>query len=152
MTVRVKDNGANARVRAAKSLKEGPHVRVGVIGADGSKGYADGGDVTVLDVATWAEFGIGQPRRSWLRDWIELNKDEVRERLKIETRAVMAGKRTRDQALARIGVWIVGQIQKRIADGIAPANAPSTIEKKGSDTPLIDTGQFRSSITSKVVK
>ena len=31
-------------------------------------------------------------------------------------------------------------------------NAPMTIEKKKSNSPLIDTGQLRRSITSKVVK
>lgn len=35
--------------------------------------------------------------------------------------------------------------------GIWPGNAPSTIAKKGSNSPLIDTAQLRRSITSDVV-
>lgn len=33
-----------------------------------------------------------------------------------------------------------------------PKNAPLTVELKGSDAPLIDTGQLRRAITSKVIK
>ena len=36
--------------------------------------------------------------------------------------------------------------------GSWPKNAPLTIAMKGSDSPLIDTGQLRRAITSKVIK
>ena len=150
MTVRVKDSGARRVLRDAKALQSGAHVIVGIIGEDADKPEGDKG-VTVGDVAAWAEFGLGQPRRSWLRDWIDAADPEIRRRTSAEIAAVLAGTRTRDQALARLGVWAVGEIQKRIAAGIAPENAPSTIARKGSSTPLIDKGQFRGSITSKVV-
>jgi hypothetical protein len=65
-------------------------------------------------------------------------------------RTVIEGKRTSDQVLEILGQRAVGQIQERIASGIAPANAPSTVAKKGSSTPLIDTGVLRSSITYQV--
>ena len=55
-------------------------------------------------------------------------------------------------ALQRIGLWAQSEIQQRISDGIPPQNAPYTINKKGSSTPLVDTGQLRSSISFKVVK
>jgi hypothetical protein len=40
--------------------------------------------------------------------------------------------------------------QETITNFKSPANAPSTIKKKGSSHPLIDTGEMRSKITSKV--
>lgn len=146
MTVRVKDSGARALI---KNLQGQAHVVVGVLGAGAQ--HQDSEGVTVGDIAAWAEFGLGQPKRSWLRDWIDTAGDEIQRRTSEELKAVIAGRRTRDQALARLGVWAVGRIQARIAAGIAPENAPSTIAAKGSSTPLIDKGQFRSSITSKVV-
>lgn len=123
-------------------------VDVGILGTDAERRYE--GEVTVSDVATWAEYGLGQPQRSWLRSWIEEARTEIDATIKAETRAVLAGTRTHRQALARVGVWAVGQIQQRIANGIEPANAPSTIAKKGSSVPLIDKGQLRSSIKSQV--
>jgi len=52
--------------------------------------------------------------------------------------------------LTRFGLRYVGLIQQRISSGIAPPNSPVTVARKGSATPLIDTGQLRSSIRSKV--
>ena len=149
MTVRVRDRGADRYIRAARELAKGPAVDVGVIGSEAGADKGDG--ITVAMVAEWAELGLGQPMRSWLRGWIDEAQGEIEQRISVETRAVLEGKRTQRVALARIGVWAAGQIRARIAAGIEPANADSTIERKGSSTPLIDTGQLRSSITSRVV-
>tara|TARA_R110000868_G_scaffold269723_2_gene529135 strand:- start:1623 stop:2072 length:450 start_codon:yes stop_codon:yes gene_type:complete len=146
-TVRVVDRGASRLM--ARLRERARAVEVGVLGADAGKQESDG--VTVADVALWAEFGLGQPRRSWLADWIEANGPALAERTRIESRAVIAGDRTKAQALGRLGLWIQGQIQQRIANGIDPPNAESTIRQKESSTPLIDKGQFRSSIATRVV-
>ena len=146
-SVRVVDRGARAlltRLRASATA-----VEVGVLGADAAKEESEG--VTVADVARWAEFGIGQPQRRWLGGWIDENQAALLERVRIESRAVIAGDRTKPEALARLGLWIQGGIQQRIANGIEPPNAESTVERKGSSTPLIDKGQFRSSIANRVV-
>jgi hypothetical protein len=152
VTVRTRDRGADRYLRAARELAKGPAVDVGVIGQHAAEAHGAGEGITVAMVAEWAELGLGQPMRSWLRGWIEESGPEIEKRLAAETKAVLAGTRTREQALARVGVWAVGEIQKRIAAGIAPPNAESTIDKKGSSTPLIDKGQLRSSITSRVVR
>ena len=39
-----------------------------------------------------------------------------------------------------------GIVQKTIKEGSFVPNAPSTIRKKGSDKPLIDTGRLRQSV------
>lgn len=149
MTVRVVDNGANKVLRLGRRKVA---VRVGVLG---SKAGAKKGDVTVAQVAEWAEFGIGQPERSWLRGWIDAHESEIQARIDKEYSEVIRGKRSEDQALNRIGLWLQGQIQLNIADfpgnGFEP-NADSTIERKGSSTPLIDTGQLRSSISYEIEK
>jgi hypothetical protein len=146
-TVRTVDRGATALL--ARLREKARAVEVGILGAEARREEGDG--VTVADVASWAEFGLGQPRRSWLVDWIEANGAALAERTRIESRAVIAGERTKAQALGRLGLWIQGKIQQRIANGIDPENAESTIRKKGSSTPLIDKGQFRSSIATRVV-
>jgi hypothetical protein len=147
MTVRRVDHGAKAlqsRLRAQQTA-----VEVGIIGA--KAGEEKGAGITVSDVAMWAEYGLGQPQRSWLRGWIEENQSELGALMRRESVAIAKGQSTKPRSLARIGLWIQGGIQQRIANGIAPENAPSTIDRKGSSTPLIDTGQLRSSISSRVV-
>jgi hypothetical protein len=52
--------------------------------------------------------------------------------------------------LDTIGAQAVGFCRDAIANGIAPANAPSTIKRKGSATPLIDQGHLRNAITHVV--
>lgn len=148
-SVRTVDRGARALVARARAAASA--VEVGILGADGAKGYAGGEGVTVADVARWAEHGIGQPQRRWLGGWIDANRDALLARMREESRAVLAGERTKPEALARLGLWIQGGIQQRIANGIEPPNAESTIARKGSSTPLIDKGQLRSSIANRVV-
>ena len=48
--------------------------------------------------------------------------------------------------LEKIGVFQKGLIQRKIVDGTFEPNAPSTIRKKGSSRPLIDTGRMRQSV------
>lgn len=146
-SVRTVDRGATALL--ARLRERARAVEVGILGVDAGREESPG--VTVADVAAWAEFGIGQPPRSWLRGYVEANGPAIAERVRLETRAILAGERTKAQALGRLGLWIQGQIQQRIANEIDPENADSTIRKKGSSTPLIDKGQFRSSIATRVV-
>ena len=147
--VRVVDHGANAVLRNTAGRKR-PHVDVGVLG---QRAGAHKGAVTVAQVAEWAEFGIGQPQRSWLRAWIDANENLIQDRIDTEMRQVLRGKSTPERALARVGVWLQGELQMNIAnhpDNGFATNAPSTIARKGSSTPLIDKGQLRASISHRV--
>ena len=151
MTVRVVDRGASRVVREL-GARTNSGVEVGVLGDKGGaahRGSEDG--ITVAEIAEIHEFGLGVPERSWLRAWIDSNKLKIEERIRIETRAIVTKQRTRAQAIKRLGVWIQGELQQNIADGVPPPNAQSTIDRKGSSKPLIDTGQLRQSITHRVV-
>ena len=149
-SVRTVDRGAAGLLRRLR--ENATAVEVGVLGAEAGRGASGGdGPVTVADVARWAELGLGQPRRSWLLDWIEINRPALEARVSEEIQAIVSGGRTKTQALGRLGLWIQGQIQQRISDGIDPPNAESTVARKESSTPLIDTGQLRSSIAHRVV-
>lgn len=57
-----------------------------------------------------------------------------------------------EQALNQIGFALVGNILKSIKDGNWVRNAPSTIKKKGFDSPLTDTGHMAQSVNHKVTK
>ena len=55
-----------------------------------------------------------------------------------------------DNCLELMGVYMTNLIKERMAQGIKPSNSKITIERKGSSTPLIDSGQLRNSITYRV--
>lgn len=106
---------------------------------------------TVLEIAIYNEFGTEDiPERSFLREWVDINKDKINKAYKVMMKAVAEGQYTRPQALNILGLKFVGEIQKRMSGSIPPPNAPSTVAKKGSAVTLIDTGQLRSSITHEV--
>lgn len=142
----VKDRGGRRAVREIG--KGGRGIRVGILSAEGGK--TKSGGVTVAQVAEWAEFGVGQPRRSWLRDWIDGNEDRIFDRMTFEMLPVFLGEEDVETGLNRIGVWVVGELQANIRDRIPPPNAPSTVAQKGSDVPLINTGQLVSSISYQI--
>lgn len=135
---------------------DGQEVRVGITAASGSAA-AQGEDslknLTVLDIAEFHEFGTGTiPERSFIRAWFDENRDLVRKQITNILQAVVKGKYTRDQALNILGLTWAAGMQKRMADRIPPELSPATIKAKGSDVPLIDTGQLRSAITYSVKK
>lgn len=155
-TVRTTDTGWKerlARLQAAERDAARWEVVVGVL-ADGKGGaLAEGGDLVVLDLATIHEFGSTDgrvPQRSFLRAWVDENHAQVLEWQRAMMRAVAAGELDVPLALERLGLKIAGAIQAFMATSIPPPNAPATIERKGSSTTLIDSGQLRSSITHQV--
>lgn len=60
---------------------------------------------------------------------------------------VLLGKYSMDQLLNQMGVLGVSLVQEKITSIQDPPNAESTIRKKKSSKPLIDTGNLRQSIT-----
>ena len=150
-SVRDVDRGYKDLVaRVFSAAKRKPVIEVGVL--DGERPHGDDA-VSILEVAVFNEFGTATiPERSFIRAWFDENEAGLRQDLVKLMQSVVRGQRTPDQILELLGQRCVGQIQARIAAGIAPDNAPSTVARKGSSTPLIDTGALRSSISYRVEK
>lgn len=142
-------------------------VKVGVFGAKGAekvKPREEGQpapNLTMVELATIHEFGTGKiPERSFIRSYFDAEFDSLMGVLrklieKAIARAVQTGKpitaAEQKKVLDTVGAYMVGRIQERIASGaIKPPLAETTIDRKGSSKPLIDTGQLRSSITFEV--
>lgn len=145
--VTIRDNGLGALTKRLKAFGKGLTLTVGV---HASEGEATQGRMTVAEIATINEFGLGVPERSFIRDWYDTNEATNRANLSKVAAAVLRGEYTPEAGLGRLGALFQGQIQARISGGIPPPNAASTIARKGSSTPLIDTGQLRSSILWRV--
>lgn len=144
LSIQVKDYGYKAfkkRVTDPRPIA----LTVGVH-ADADGDYEG---VSVLEIANFHEFGIGNPQRSFIRAWVEENRDEIDRAVNHMAELVTLGKIDRAAAVDQLGTLFVASIQKRISAGIDPPNEQSTIDRKGSSTPLIDTNQLRASIDYK---
>lgn len=144
----VRDRGwKKFKARNTKLAQAKPGVTVGVHG-DAEGGYDNG--KSVVEIANIHEFGLGPPQRSFVRAWVEEKRDEISKVQITYARLVSLGKLEQQTALDRMGLLFVASMQKRIAGGVPPPNADSTIARKGSSTPLIDEGILRASIKHKV--
>jgi hypothetical protein len=154
------DRGANAMIARLRKMAAGQNLTVGIHEAEGAQAAEGSDDATLIEIAAFNEFGGppteskpegNPPRRSFIVDWADENVEENRAALRKSAAAVLKGTvPDMTTALNRVGLLFVGRIQARIKAGIEPANAESTIERKGSSTPLIDGGQMWKSVTHQV--
>ena len=102
--------------------------------------------------AIWNHFGTsrGIPSRPFLRNAIRGNRNKYKRQLQIAAKSLVVGLSTTRDVLAKLGIQAVGDIQREITNLRTPPNAPSTIRKKGSSNPLIDTGEMRQSTTYEI--
>ena len=145
------------RVNTAKSAS----IDIGIMGDRGITAVKDvhgngeprGGKriLTVLDIATFHEFGLGVPERSFIRGWYSSFQATAHKQIRAMLESVIRGRRDKSQAMELLGVRWVAEIQKFIVAGtnLQPL-AEVTILRKGSSMPLVDTGQLKSSITYRV--
>ena len=119
---------------ASKAAAERDEVRFLKTG----KGYAE------LGVTKAHEINI--PARPWLKPGVNAGNLEY---VNIIEKGAASGEPI-DMTLNRVGVVAVAEVQKYMTELRTPPNAPSTIKKKGSSNPLIDSGALRQSVTYKI--
>lgn len=128
-----------------------PDGRQLVVGVPADAGNEDNG-LPVAANAYIHEFGIGVPERSFIRAPLNANALKYKKAFEWVAEQCANKKMELDKGLSQIGFMMLADIQKTIEAGIPPPNAPSTIKQKGSDTPLIDTGRLRQSITFRITE
>ena len=102
---------------------------------------------TVADVAMWNELGTANsPARPFLRQSVDNNESKIRKMCELQLEALAHGETGAQEALKAVGALQVGLIQNEIRNGGFTPNAPSTIKKKGSAKPLIDTARMQQSV------
>lgn len=101
----------------------------------------------MCDIAAWNELGTsnGIPSRPFLRDSVDKHKTELNAYLEDQVELMKRGV-SAEQVLKNIGQYQKGRVQEEITDGSFEPNAKSTVRKKHSDHPLIDTGHMRQSV------
>ena len=107
---------------------------------------ADDRGVDMAQIAMFNELGTSTaPARPFLRDSVDENEDVIRDQCGKELKKLTTGA-TAETVLKRVGALGVRLVQEKIGSGSFEPNAESTIRKKGSDKPLIDTGRMRQSV------
>lgn len=108
----------------------------------GAKSYIRG-----RDSRAYTQEGYTIPARPFLRPAIYNNIRRISNLARQGLREVARGQRALTGALDLLGVFATGAVKREITSGEAAPNAPSTIKKKGSSRPRIDSGALRQGIT-----
>ncbi len=123
-------------------------VRIGF--QHGQATEEDGTDI--CDVAAWNELGtVKSPSRPFLRKSVDENEEKINHFLQSKKADLLQGKAA-EQVLKEIGIFQKDLIQEKITEGSFTPNAASTVRKKGSNKPLIDTGRMRQSVNYVIKK
>ncbi len=128
-------NNDGATIKA----KNVPYLMVPTLSKDGQKGYVRLKEVHI-------------PSRQFLERTMVRNKGHWRSYAREQTMKVLAGDLKARPALDYLGHLATEQMKDVITKWTRPhPNAPLTINNKGFNDPLIDTGALRDSITYEVV-
>lgn len=131
-----------------KKFRGDKHVTVGI--HEGAP-QPESGDLNMATLGAVLHFGSEDghiPARPWLDTGVESGTQDI-----LDTIRSGAGKGLPlDAVLEHVGVVAAGAVQEYMTDLRTPPNAPSTIERKGSDNPLIDTGAMRQSVSYAVTR
>ena len=90
------------------------------------------------------------PQRSFLRATVDEKKAEIANLASNAVKSVINGTEP-DSAMRVVGLGIEGMVKRKIVAGPFAPNAPSTIKRKRSSQPLIDTGHMRQSIRYNLI-
>jgi hypothetical protein len=108
---------------------------------------------TIAEVAFYNEFGtynadgtVRIPERSFMRSAVDDNRDKYNALIEKIVIMIYRGEWDLIHGLEVLGLRVETDIKKRITDLRVPPNAPSTIKKKGSSNPLIDSGAMRAAV------
>lgn len=122
---------------------EGLEVRVGFQAGDA----ADESGVDIANIAMFNEVGTSRaPSRPFLRMSVDENTEKITKMCQAQVKRLAKGA-SAQEILQTLGTFQKGLIQEKIGSGSFTPNAASTIRRKGSDHPLIDTGRMRQSVS-----
>lgn len=140
-----------------KELLKGSDLEVKVGIVEPTYYGPDNDNLSVAQVWDWQESGLPSqnipPRPAIRVGFMAPIKKGSYDKMFIESmQRIAGGKSTFKQEYTRIGVQAKADLKKAVADWDTPRNAPYTIELKGFDNPLIDSGLLYESIDFKVDK
>ena len=105
----------------------------------------------VATIAFWNEFGTSRmDERPFMRNAFQKAFPRL---IRLRNRLygkVVDGRMSAEEAMGTLGELLVAQTRREIRALRTPENAQSTVNRKGSSNPLIDTGQMIQSVQQQV--
>lgn len=95
--------------------------------------------------------GVTIPERSFIRSTFDEKEKEWTDYIAKLIGDLIQGLENARSVAEKIGSKIQLDVQRTMRDMSAPPNAASTVARKGSNNPLIDSGRLRQSVVFKVV-
>jgi len=130
------------------------HVKVGVLSSKGGDAKHVDSDFTLVELIAIHEFGSADgsiPDRAPIRITFETNQEEMAKFTSALVRQMVEKGMELVRTLDLLGQKGVSEIKKTITHAYLPRPLkPDTIARKGSDRPLVDTGQLLNSIQYEV--
>ncbi len=149
MPVKTRHKNPNALKKIADRYKKGFSILVGYPSSKTkSIEYPDG--TSVIEVAAANNFGVpsqGIPRRPFMTLAKEPTIKRIKPIVKVLIHKLNKGEITMERIIDQIAPVAVSVFKETIVKLKTPPNAPSTIRKKKSDNPLIDTGLLVGTLT-----
>ena len=128
-----------------KKLKQN-QVFIGYQAGHSTYDDEEGNAIDMATIAMFNELGTStSPPRPFLRMTVDENQQKINAMCEQQAKKIAKGG-TAERSLRELGVFGVSLVQEKIGNGSFTPNAPSTVKAKGSDKPLIDTGQLRQSV------
>lgn len=123
-------------------------INVGITGNESVEG------VSVVDYAMYNEFGTsrGIPARPFMSTTYDRHHKKTEQLIEHMYGQMLDGKMDPDHLLKTAGAYYQSKVQDTIRDAKtwAVPNHPKTIERKGSSSPLIDTGRMVQSVRYEI--
>lgn len=152
-SVKDTDRGYKKAIRSLRKAAGKRHVVVGIRSEKGSA-TAEGDSLNLAGIAAVNEFGSKDghvPERSFLRSTFDAGKDRYAGVIEEALGRVTDGTSDIEKELGLLGLRVTADVQRTIAAGVPPPNAPSTIRRKrGSSGQLRDTGRLTQSLDHEV--
>lgn len=149
MTVKLNKKGLN-KLKANLRFLDGAAVDTGFF-----NGELHDDKNTMATIALWQEYGTdkgkgkgnlpGIPERPFMSQTYLVN-GKYRAIFRREAQMILLGQSTTSRSLDRMGRRIRKDMKTSLDLLVSPPNAPSTIKRKRSSKPLIETGALRNGI------
>lgn len=143
------------KARIERELKKARKL-VGLVGIpNDAQRHEDNPNIGLAEIAFIMEKGSAVnniPPRPFMKQTREQNEKKMVSLSRKLLKAISNGTRTAKSAISEMAVKYEGAMKAIFVRGSFVPNKPSTIRRKKSSRPLIDTGLLRGSIKSKVAE
>lgn len=134
--------------KVLQKMAKAPHVAIGIL-----QDAAVADNFSIVDLALVHEFGSKDghiPQRSFIRSTCDAKRNEHIKLADILQSKIIEGKLNIRQALGQLGEVVEKDMVQTLNHGLSPSLKPTTIKRKGSSKPLIDTGRLKGSIKHEI--